>query len=70
MNRKPGRIKQMVTFTAHSILLLLILLANSEVFNNVKATHAQSEPTQTLVKIPPSLKPLNSPEVFGPDNLY
>jgi hypothetical protein len=70
MNQKPDRIKQIETITAHSIPLLLILVAVSVIFNIEKTTPAQSEPIQTLMTIPPSLKPLNSPEVFGPDNLY
>ncbi len=70
MNRKTKGIKKGETFTGHLILLLLILIAVSFCLITFKITNAQSDHIQTIVKIPLYIKPLNSPELFGPDNLY
>ncbi|MCK5196623.1 MAG: hypothetical protein KAQ71_22615, partial [Desulfobulbaceae bacterium] len=45
-------------------------MAISVCLTTIKITSAQSDDIQSIVTIPQSLKPLNSPEVFGPDNLY
>ena len=70
MNRKTKRIKKGETVTGYSILWVLILIAISACLIVVKTVNARSDNIQTIVPIPLGLKPLNSPEVFGPDNLY
>jgi hypothetical protein len=70
MNRKTKRIKKGETVSEYSILWVLILIAISACLIIVKTANARSDNIQTIVPIPLSLKPLNSPEVFGPDNLY
>jgi len=70
MNRKTKRIKKGETVTGYSILWVLILIVISACLIIVKTVNARSDNIQTIVPIPLGLKPLNSPEVFGPDNLY
>ncbi len=70
MNLKTKRIKKGETVTGYSILWVLILIAISACLIVVKTVNARSDNIQTIVPIPIGLKPLNSLEVFGPDNLY
>ena len=58
------------TLKEPSVLLVLILTVISVCLIIVKTVHAQSGHIQTIVTPPPGLEPLNSPEVFDPDNLY
>ena len=58
------------TFKAPAVLLVLILIAISGCLLIVKTVPAQSGYIQTIATPPPGLEPLNSPEVFDPDNLY
>jgi hypothetical protein len=70
MNPKTKRIKKSATLKKPSVLLVLILTAISVCLIIVKTVHAQSGHIQTIAPLPPGLEPLNSPEVFDPDNLY
>jgi len=70
MNPKTKRIKKGVTLKESSVLLVLTLTAISVCLIIVKTVHAQSGHIQTIATPPPGLEPLNSPEVFDPDNLY
>ena len=70
MIRKNKRIEKGEAFKGHLILLVLILVAISVCLTTIKITPAQSDDIKSIVTIPQSLKPLNSPEVFGPGNLY
>ena len=70
MNPKTIRIKKGATPKEPSVLLVLILIAISGCLLIVKTAHAQSGYIQTIATPPPGLEPLNSPEVFDPDNLY
>ena len=64
------RIKKSETAARHSTLLALILITAGVCLITAETAHAQSGHIQTIVTMPVGLKPLNSPEVFGPDNLY
>jgi hypothetical protein len=70
MNSKIKRTKKGASFKKPSVLLVLILTAISVCLIIVKTVYAQSGHVQTIVAPPPGLEPLNSPEVFDPDNLY
>jgi Family of unknown function (DUF6599) len=70
MNRKNIRIEKGETFKGRLILLVCVLMTISVYLTTIKITSAKSDYIQSIVTIPQSLKPLNSPEVFGPDNLY
>jgi len=64
------KIKKGATLKEPSGLLVLFLTAISACLMIVKTVHAQSGRIQAIVTPPPGLEPLNSPEVFEPDNLY
>ncbi|MFC1489141.1 DUF6599 family protein [Thermodesulfobacteriota bacterium] len=70
MHRKTQKMNSDKTGVKYFLLLFSILGAMSMCFTVARITDAQSDPDQAIAKIPPTLKPLNSPETFGPDNLY
>jgi hypothetical protein len=70
MIQKNKRIEKGEILRGHLVLLVLILMASSTYLTIINVTPAQSNDIQSIVTTPKSLKPLNTPEVFGPDNLY
>jgi hypothetical protein len=70
MNREIKNSNKVSIFSRRLILPAFILAAISVPAVIVQTTPAQPGHIQTLATIPPALKPLNSPEVYDPDNLY
>lgn len=70
MNHNANKIHNVKIFAGRSILLAFILTAVCGLLLTLQTVPAQSKSIQSIVTIPPTLKPLNSPEVFGPDTLY